>query len=290
MFYDSVIVRGGGDIASGVVKMLHSSGFKVLILECEKPTAIRRHVAFSEAVYDGEAVVENIKAVLVKNKKEMIETWNKGFIPIAIDEEGKYIEMLKPYIVVDAILAKKNLGTNKEMAPITIGLGPGFNAGIDVNAVIETMRGHNLGRIIFNGSAMANTGIPGEIGGYSKERVIYSPGDGRINNLKKIGDIVKKGEVIAFVEEREVQANVSGILRGIIRDKSEVFKGLKIGDVDPRLSEINNCSTISDKARTIGGGVLEAILFLKNDQPINEDRPFGEIRNKDNQKSIVSLA
>lgn len=261
-----VVVRGGGDIASGTIQKLHRGGFKVLVLEVEKPTTIRRNVALSEAVYDGQTVVEDIKAVLVKGKNEIIQAWEDNVVPVTIDEGGKLIDIIKPDVVVDAILAKKNLGTNKEMAPITIALGPGFNAGIDVDVVIETMRGHNLGRLIFEGHALKNTGTPGVIGGYSKERVIYSPCDGKIKNVRKIGEYVKAGEVVAIVGKQEIRSEITGILRGIIRDESIIFNGLKIADVDPRLTELENFNTISDKARNIGGGVLEAILFLKNRQ------------------------
>ncbi|MDF2674520.1 MAG: molybdenum hydroxylase [Clostridiales bacterium] len=264
MICDKVIVRGGGDIASGTIQKLYRSGFKVLVLETEKPTSIRRNVSFSEAVYDGVTVIEGCKAVFVREVNEINKAWENGFIPVIVDSEGSLINIIKPYAVVDAILAKKNLGTNMSMAPITIALGPGFNAGKDVDVVIETMRGHNLGRLIFNGFALENTGLPGVIGGYSKERVIYCPWDGTIKNNRKIGDIVDKGEVIAHVGDKEVIAEIPGILRGLIRDGTVVFKGFKIGDIDPRLKEIENYNSISDKARCIGGGVLEAILLMKN--------------------------
>lgn len=264
MICDKVIVRGGGDVASGTIQKLFRCGFKVLVLETEKPTCIRRNVAFSEAVYDGKTVVEGIKAVLVKDEREIINAWENSFIPVAVDKEGKLIDIIKPYAVIDAILAKKNLGTNINMAPITVALGPGFNAGKDVNVVIETMRGHNLGRLIFNGFAQENTGLPGLIGGYTKARVIYSHCAGIIKNIKKIGDIVEKDEVIAQIGSEEIKAEISGILRGIIRNGTDVCKGLKIADVDPRIEEVENYNSISDKARCIGGGVLEAILLLKN--------------------------
>lgn len=264
MICDLVVVRGAGDIATGTIQKLHRSGFKVLILETKKPTSIRRTVCFSEAVYDGQATVEGSKAILVKNKEEILKAFENKLIPLVVDEEAKYIDIIKPYIVVDAILAKRNIGTNKNMAPITIALGPGFYAGKDVDVVIETMRGHNLGRLIFEGYALENTGIPGEIGGHSKERVIYSPSTGKIENMKDIGNIVHEKEIIAIIEGTEVRATISGVLRGIIRDGSYVKKGLKIADIDPRLSELDNYNTISDKARSIGGGVLEAILYLKN--------------------------
>lgn len=264
MKHDFVIVRGAGDIATGTIQKLHRSGFKVIILETKKPTSIRRTVCFSEAVYNGQATVEGTKAILVRNKEEILSALENKLIPLVIDEEGKYIDIIKPHIVVDAILAKRNLGTNKNMAPITIALGPGFYAGKDVDVVIETIRGHNLGRLIFEGYAIENTGVPGEIGGHSIERVIYSSSTGKIKNIKNIGNIVHAGEIIAIIGETEIRATIPGVLRGIIRDGSYVNKGLKIADIDPRLEELNNYNTISDKARSIGGGVLEAILFLKN--------------------------
>lgn len=264
MIKDIVVVRGGGDIATGTIQKLHRSGFKVLVLEINKPTAIRRNVSFSDAVYNGETEVEGIKGVLVKNEEEINNCFKNGIIPIVVDGTAELINTIKPSIVVDAILAKRNIGTHKKMAPITVALGPGFEAGVDVDIVIETMRGHNLGRLIFKGQAIKNTGIPGEIKGYSKERVIYSEDNGAIKNIKSIGDIVQADEVIALIGESQVLATISGILRGIIKDGTYVYKGLKIADIDPRLKELENYNTISDKARSIGGGVLEAILMMKN--------------------------
>jgi xanthine dehydrogenase accessory factor len=264
MAIDAIVVRGGGDVASGTIQKLHRSGFKVLVLETERPTSIRRNVSFSEAVYDGETVVEDTKAVLAREKSEIVKAWENGAVPVAVDRDGCLIDEFKPLVVVDAILAKKNLGTNMSMAPITIALGPGFNAGKDVNAVVETMRGHNLGRLIFSGYAAENTGVPGEIEGYSSERVIYSPCSGVIKNVKNIGDAVEAGEVISLIGDEEIRTAIKGRIRGIIRNGAEVFKGLKIGDIDPRVKEIQNFNRISDKARCIGGGVLEAVLILKN--------------------------
>lgn len=264
-----VIVRGGGDIATGTIHKLHSCGLKVLVLETEKPSSIRRRVSFSEAVYEGETSVEGTKAVLVRTKNEVQEAFKKDFIPVAVDMKGEFIKSLKPKVVVDAILAKKNLGTTKAMAPITIALGPGFEAGIEVDAVIETMRGHDLGRIILKGYALKNTGCPGVISGYSVERVIYSPHEGIIRNIKNIGEIVKSGEVIALIDGEKIKTDISGVLRGIIRDGYEVSKGLKIADIDPRYEERRNCETISDKARCIAGSVLEAIILLQEKSIIN---------------------
>lgn len=258
-----VIVRGGGDIASGTIQKLHRAGFLVLVLEIDSPTTIRRKVAFSEAVYDGTTEVEGIKAVLASSEEEIQVAWYQGNIPLVVDPKGEFIDKIKPMALVDAILAKRNLGTTKDMAPITIALGPGFKAGLDANIVIETMRGHDLGRLIFEGYAERNTGSPGVIGGYDIERVIYSPYEGVIKNLKEIGDLVEDGEAIALIDGQEVKTIIPGVLRGIIRDGFNVSVGLKIADVDPRFDQINNCITISDKARTIGGGVLEGILILQ---------------------------
>lgn len=257
-----VIVRGGGDIASGVIQKLYRCGFKVLVLEIENPTCIRRAVSFSEALFEDEIEVEGITGVKVRDIEEIEDAWKNNKVPVIIDPKGKYINLLKPKAVVDGILAKKNLGTYINMAAITIALGPGFEAGKDVDVVIETNRGHNLGRLIFNGEAQEDTGAPGNIGGYTKERVIYSPCDGVINNVREIGDIVKKEEPLAYVGGYIVRATIDGVLRGIIRNNSKVCKGLKIADIDPRLEERKNCFTISDKARTIGGGVLEALIYL----------------------------
>ena len=265
---DIVVVRGGGDIASGAIQKLYRSGFKVLVLETETPSAIRRKVAFCEAVYEKEIEIEGIKARLVDNDEEIQDCWDSDIVPVMIDSRGKVIERLKPLAVVDGILAKQNFGTKRSMAPITIALGPGFSAPEDVDIVIETMRGHNLGRIIEEGRASENTGVPGIIAGVGIERVIYSDYSGIITNIEKIGNVVEKGDVIAVVGNNEIYASISGVLRGIIRDGYKVKKGLKIADIDPRISEKDNCFTISDKARNIGGAVLESILYLKKKKGI----------------------
>lgn len=256
-----VIIRGGGDLATGVAEVLYQSGFKILILDIEKPSSIRRSVCFSEAIYDGVVKVENIICKKVENENEIEKCWSEKIIPIMVDEKGEIIKKIKPDVVVDSIIAKKNLGTTKEMAPITVALGDGFEAGKDVDIVIETMRGHNLGRIITSGRAMKNTGIPGEIKGVSKDRVIYSKTNGRFSSVKKIGDTVQKDEIIGYVGDVEIRGKISGVLRGIIREGYEVTENMKIGDIDPRIEEKNNCFTISDKARSLGGAVLRAIMF-----------------------------
>lgn len=256
-----VVIRGGGDLATGVAEVLYQSGFKILILDIEKPSSIRRSVCFSEAIYEGVTKVENIICKKVENENDIEKCWNEKIIPIMVDEKGEIIKKIKPNVVVDSIIAKKNLGTTKEMAPITIALGDGFEAGKDVDIVVETMRGHNLGRIITSGRAMKNTGIPGEIKGVSKDRVIYSLANGIFSSVKKIGDTVQKDEIIGYVGDVEIRGKISGVLRGIIRDGYEVTENMKIGDIDPRIEEKNNCFTISDKARSLGGAVLRAIMF-----------------------------
>lgn len=271
-----VIIRGSGDLATGVAEVLYQSGFKILILDIEKPSSIRRSVCFSEAIYDGVTKVENILCKKVENEKEIESCWNEKIIPIMVDEKGEIIKKIKPDVVVDSIIAKKNLGTTKDMAPITIALGDGFEAGKDVDIVIETMRGHNLGRVITSGRAMKNTGIPGEIKGVSKDRVIYSPADGVFSSVKKIGDVVQKDEIIGYAGGVEVRGKISGILRGIIREGYQVTKNMKIGDIDPRIEEKNNCFTISDKARSLGGAVLRAIMFRMREEREKNGKPYIE--------------
>lgn len=258
-----VIVRGGGDIATGICHRLFKAGFNILILDIEQPTTIRRRVAFSESIYSREIVVEGVKAVHVKRIEDIYHEINKGNIPVYIDPTGAVISELSPLAVVDSILAKKNLGTNMDMAPITIGVGPGFEAGKDVDLVIETKRGHFLGKVIYEGSAIPNTSIPGNILGHTEERIIRASADGEVKPLVQIGDMVEKGQVICKVGEIDVIANLSGIVRGMIIEGINVTKGYKIGDIDPR-GHIENVDTISEKARAIGGGVLEALMYMKN--------------------------
>lgn len=255
-----VIVRGAGDIATGTIYCLYKCRFKVLALESKKPTAIRRLAAFCEAIYDGESTVEGVTAYRADSISDAERIMSDGGLPVMADEQAESIDMLKPDVVVDAMIAKRNLGTFKEMAPLTIGLGPGFTAGRDVHAAVETMRGHKLGRIIYDGSPMPNTGVPGVIAGFSSERVIHSPAEGQIKNISKIADIVTKGQEIAKIGNTAVYASIDGVLRGIIRDGYNVKKGMKIADIDPRIEQVNNCTTISDKARCIAGSVLEIII------------------------------
>ena len=262
-----IIVRGGGDIATGTIYKLYKCGFKVLILETQNPSAIRRNVSFCEAVYNGSQTVEDLTCRLAADITEAEKLLETEGLALIVDPDCKAVEYFKPVAVVDAIIAKKNLGMSINMAPVTVALGPGFEAGKDVHAVVETMRGHNLGRVIYSGFAAQNTGVPGIIKGFGRERVIHSPAKGVLYNVKHITDTVKKGDVIAVIkngdETYEVTATLDGILRGLIRDGYSVTKGFKIADIDPRSEEYDNCFTISDKARCIAGGVLEAVMHLK---------------------------
>lgn len=258
-----IIVRGAGDIATGTIAKLAHCGFRVLALERVCPTAIRRSVALCEAVYAGTTQVEDLLARRIETEAEMEACHADGEIPLAIDPEGEWIRCLSPQVVVDAMLAKKNLGTHKAMAPITIALGPGFCAGRDVHAVIETMRGHALGRVLYAGEAMANTGVPGTIAGENVRRVIHAPCAGTMHPACDIGDRVQPGQVIAYLDNTAVQTQIGGVLRGLLREGFSVTAGMKMADVDPREGERENCYTISDKARCIAGGVLEAVLHLQ---------------------------
>ena len=221
-----VVVRGGGDLASGVIAKLYHSGFQVVVLECRMPAAIRRTVSFSEAVYQKEMTVEDVSARLT-DPVHVGDVLAAGRVPVLVDPEGDWIRRWNPDIVVDAILAKRNLGTRIEMAPVTIGLGPGFVAGKDVHAVVETKRGHDLGRIYYRGSAIPNTGVPGVIGGVAAERVIYATAEGILTGCRMIGDLVHKGDIIARIGDCPVQASIDGILRGILPDGFPVKQGLR---------------------------------------------------------------
>lgn len=307
-----IICRGAGDLATGIIHRLHRAGHRVIALETDYPAAIRRQVSFCEAVYDGSAAVEGVTARLIPalNNTEIAteadaeidtetysglndtpaahtasEKWSRsaieavleaGEVPLLIDPTGESIVLLKPDVVIDAIIAKKNLGTTINMAPLVIGVGPGFTAGNDVHLVIESMRGHNLARIITDGMAQPNTGVPGNIAGFTSERVIHAPAAGYIHDVRKIGDIVQKGDEIARIypdkgsfdnelsEYVPVNATITGIIRGLIREGYYFKKGFKIADIDPRESELTNCFTISDKARSIAGSVLEAVSAFEH--------------------------
>lgn len=261
---DIVLIRGGGDLATGVIQSFVRAGCSVLILETDRPTSIRRTVSLSEAVYNRQVTVEDITSIRVETLSQMHAAWEGGNVPLAIDPKGKWIQEVKPLAVIDAIIAKKNLGTHRAMAPITIGVGPGFCAGEDVDIVVESNRGHQLGRLILEGCALANTGVPGAVKGYTKERVIYSVAEGIFTSTLEIGATVQKGDVVGEVSGSQIYAEIDGLLRGILRSGMRVPIGFKVGDIDPRLEEYENCFTISDKARSIGNACLNAFLLLKN--------------------------
>lgn len=271
-----VVIRGAGDLASAVAYRLFRSGFTIVMLEVPQPTVIRRRVAFAEAVYEGTAEVEGVQAQLAASAAQALEIANRGRIAVLVDPQADCLNSsgshptLSPAVVVDAILAKKNLGTHKGMAPLVIALGPGFVAGKDVHAVVETSRGHFLGRALWQGSPAPNTGIPGEVHGYAAERVIRAPAAGTFEGIKAIGDQIQRGEVVANVMASglryPVVALISGVLRGLLRSGLTVYQGMKVGDVDPR-GVRQHCFTISDKGLAIAGGVLEAILAWRHRQP-----------------------
>lgn len=257
-----VWIRGAGDLATGIAVRLHRCGMKIVMTETEIPTTVRRTVAFSRAVYESGhlAEVEGIKGRLVSSEAELNACIDEGQIAVVIDPKGIYRKWYRADVLTDAILAKKNLGTRITDAPLVIGAGPGFTAGTDCHYVIETMRGHTLGRVISEGTALPNTGIPGEIGGFSSERLIRAEADGIFVPLKQIGDRAKIGETVAVIGEVPVRARMSGIIRGMLQDGGlYVKKGMKCGDIDARC-KAEDCFLVSDKALAVAGGVLEAIL------------------------------
>ena len=270
-----VLVRGAGDLATGVIVRLYRCGFRVITTECADPSAIRRKAALCEAVWRGTSKVEGVHCRCVSDVAQAAAVSRTGEVPLLVDERAACIRVLRPAAVVDAILAKHNLGTDRSLAQITIGIGPGFTAGEDVDAVVETMRGHHLGRVIRQGAAIPDTGVPGAIAGYTVERVIHAPAAGRMRFVKDetgaavdIGAIVRAGQTIARIGETPVSATINGVLRGLIREGYPVSAGLKIADIDPRPEQAAYCDTISDKARAIGGGVVEALLELSGEKGI----------------------
>ena len=260
-----VVIKGAGDLASGIALRLHHSKIDVVMTDLPVPLAVRRTVAFSEAVRLGSTVVEDVKAERAGNAEEARDCLSRGVIPVLADPEAKIIGEMKPEVVVDAILAKRNTGTTLDDAKLVIGVGPGFTAGKDCHAVIETKRGHTLGRVITEGSAIPNTGVPGNVGGETIRRLIKAPRAGIFHPEKKIGDIVKEGERVANVDGEPVYAQINGKIRGLLQDGAPVTKGLKSGDVDPRGTSADHL-TVSEKALAIGGGVLEAILSYAGDR------------------------
>jgi len=255
-----IVIKGAGDLATGVAARLWRSGFSVMMTEIDQPLTVRRTVSLSDAVYEGEATVEGITARRAQGRAEILKMLNERVIPIVVDPEANIVGEIDAFAVIDAILAKKNIGTRMDDAPFVVSLGPGFTAGRDVHAVVETKRGHTLGRVIWEGSAIPNTGIPGKVKGFGARRVIRAPGPGIFKGILSIGTHVEEGDIVAYAGDTPVPAPISGMLRGLLHDGISVEKGLKSGDVDPR-DVRESCRTISDKALAIGGGVLEAVLM-----------------------------
>ncbi len=256
-----VVIKGAGDLATGCAVRLARAGFAVVMTELPAPTAVRRTVCFSEAAVDGQAVVEGVRAKRAGNARMALTVAAAGDVAVLVDPDGKAAAQLAPLALVDARMAKRNLGTARDQASMVIGLGPGFIAGRDVDAVIETNRGHGLGQVILKGAAEPNTGVPGEIGGVGMARLLRSPASGKLRCERQIGDRVEAGERVGRVAGEPIRAATTGVLRGLLRHGSVVHSGQKIGDVDPR-ARPEHCATISDKARSVAGGVLEAILYL----------------------------
>jgi xanthine dehydrogenase accessory factor len=264
-----IVIKGAGDVASGIALRLKHAGFDIVMTEIERPLAVRRAVSFAQAVYDGSTRVEDIIAVLVQDEQQMADAFARNQIAVFVDPAAEIITRLKessnpPHAVVDAIMAKRNSGTTIDDAPVVIGIGPGFTAGVDCHAAIETMRGHTLGRVITTGSALPDTGIPGEVGGYSMERLLRAPESGIFTALAEIGATVRKGDTVALVNSVgcgnvPLYAGIDGIVRGLLPSGIHVTQGMKAGDIDPRCDK-SHCFTVSDKALAVAGGVLEALL------------------------------
>ena len=254
-----VLIRGAGDLASGIALRLHHARMQIVMTDLPRPTAIRRTVCFSQAILFGTMTVEDVTAQLAETQEQTLAILKAGRIPVLADPEARCIAALHPDAVVDAILAKRNLGTRITDAPCVVGVGPGFTAGVDCHAAIETMRGHTLGRVITDGSPLPNTNIPGLIGGFAGERVLRAPADGIFRQRLEIGAMVEQNEIAGYVGDEPMRCQIGGVLRGLLADGTLVHKGMKAGDVDPR-GERSYCDLVSDKALAIGGGVLEAIL------------------------------
>jgi xanthine dehydrogenase accessory factor len=259
-----VLIKGGGEVASGIAHRLHHSHFRVCLTEIANPLTVSRGTAFSEAVFDGVKTIEGVTAQLVSaSPEEIYQVWQQGNIPIIIDPEASIVGKIKPDVLIDAIMAKRNTGTRITDAPLVIGMGAGFYAGRDVHIVVETNHSNNLGRVILEGEAEKNTGTPVAIGGLTRERVIWAPQAGTFTTDKEIGDSVVAGEVVGRVGDLPLEAPISGILRGLMKGGVRVSEGAKLIEVDP-VNDRAVCYVIRDKMRAIGGGVLEAIMLRFN--------------------------
>ncbi|MBC8448393.1 MAG: EF2563 family selenium-dependent molybdenum hydroxylase system protein [Chloroflexi bacterium] len=262
-----VLIKGAGDLASGVAWRLHRCGFPVVMTEVARPLAVRRGVAFAQAVYAGEMTVQGVTARREDDVAAARAALDAGIIPVLVDPQAACRAALRPAVLVDGIMAKANTSTGLDDAPLVIALGPGFVAGVDCHAVLETNRGHDLGRVLWSSSAAADTRVPGDIGGQTERRVLRAPCAGRLHPRQAIGDRVRAGEVVASVDDEEVCAPFAGVLRGLIHESVPLTPGMKIGDVDPRAVR-EHCFTISDKSLAIAGGVLETILSAPQMQPL----------------------
>ncbi|MEN1759171.1 selenium-dependent molybdenum cofactor biosynthesis protein YqeB [Anoxynatronum sibiricum] len=270
MLRDIVAIRGGGEIGTAIAHKLKRSGFKVFIIENDTPISIRRTVAYAQAVFHGEMTVEGIRGVNVSDAEGIITAWEKQEIPVIVDSQCDILNEIPVDVLVDAIMARKNTGTTRDMAAITIATGPGFIAGEDVDIVIETKKGHDQGRLIFDGAAEPETAIPGESEGVEMNKVANAPIEGVIHTHVHIGDMVKKGQLMAEIAGVSIHAQISGIVRGIIHDGSNVWRGLKILEIDPDVSP-EQCYRLSQRSRDVAGGVLEAVLYLKQQHQLNTD-------------------
>ena len=261
-----VLIKGAGDLATGTACRLYRAGMRVVMTELPRPTAVRRTVSFCQCMYDGYTQVEGITARRAENPSEAADCLRRGEIPVLPDPEAGVRKALPFDGVVDAILAKRNLGTRITDAPVVLALGPGFTAGRDCHGVVETQRGHDLGRLLCQGSAAPNTGVPGDIGGYTVQRLIRAGAEGVFHPAVSIGDQVREGDVVAWVDRVPVRAGMSGTVRGMLPEGCAVTKGMKAGDIDPRCQP-RHCFTVSDKARAVGGGVLEGLLYFSARHP-----------------------
>lgn len=264
-----VLIKGAGDLASGVAHRLFRCGFTPVMTELQKPLVVRRTVAFAQAVYSGETTVEGVRAILCSSINDISSLLEKEIIPVVIDPHGELTRILKPDVLIDAVMAKRNTGSKITDAPVVIALGPGFTAGVDAHAVIETKRGHELGRVILDGTPQKDTGEPHPVEGCTYERLVKAPQGGIFISRCSIGEIVESGQVVGYIEDCKVQTQIKGLLRGLVADGCIVKEGMKIGDVDPRCKP-EYCYTISDKARAVAGGVLEAMLDRVIDRMLNK--------------------
>ena len=260
----TVLIRGGGEVASAIAHRLHRSHFRVCLTEIANPLAVSRGTTFSEAIFDGVKVIKGVKAELVSvSPEEIHRVWRQGNIPLVIDPDASIKDKIKPDVLVDATMTKRNIGTRITDASLVVGLGPGFYAGRDVHIVVETNHSNNLGKVILDGQAEENTGTPVAIGGLTKERVTWASRPGIFTTEREIGDSVVAHQIVGWVGDQPVEAPISGMLRGLLRSRVVVSKGSKLVEVDP-VNDRAICYVIRDKMRAIGGGVLEAIMLKAN--------------------------